>query len=280
MPTYPTLRLYDQGPSVRILQMNLYGLNYTYNGLRITGVFDRRTQEVVENFQAEHRLTPDGIVGPVTWNALLGEVKRVQNQLNANNFFVGSADGIYGPRTTNAVTRFQSVNGLDMSGTVTPRTRQQLFNPNPPDDYSTRPTSFSLSSLHPRVAELAQQFLDLAEENGLEVRIIEAFRSWDDQDARYAQGRTAPGQIVTDAMGGDSYHNWGLAFDAAPVVNGEIAWDDTEKFDLMGELGQQVGLEWGGNWTSYRINLVDKPHFQYTFGLSTQQLLEGARPPR
>jgi peptidoglycan L-alanyl-D-glutamate endopeptidase CwlK len=203
----------------------------------------------------------------------------VQNKLNSVNFNAGAADGIFGPRTTNAVTRFQSANGLDMTGTVTPRTRQQLFNPNRTDNYDTRPTSTSLDSLDPYVATLARRFLDLAAANGIQVRVIVAFRSWDEQDMLYAQGRTAPGSIVTDAMGGDSYHNWGLAFDVAPVVNGAVDWTAIDLFNRMGTLGQQVGLEWGGHWTTYVITLVDRPHFQYTFGLSTEQLLEGARPP-
>ena len=87
-----------------------------------------------------------------------------------------------------------------------------------------------------------------------------------------------PGAIVTDAEGGDSYHNWGLAFDCAPMENGVVDWNDTDKFIQMGNLGQQVGLEWGGNWTTFNISIVDMPHFQYTFGLSTEQLLDGARP--
>ncbi|WML37259.1 peptidoglycan-binding protein [Clostridium sp. OS1-26] len=278
MATFPTLRLYYEGPSVRVLQMNLYGLNYRYNGLQVTGVFDSLTDEVVRDFQVEHKLTSDGIVGPITWSALLAAVKRIQNQLNSVYFIAGTPDGIFGPKTTNAVTRFQSVNGLAMNGVVDPRTRQQLFNPNPSDDYSQRPSSLALSSLNSYVASLAQQFLDLCNANGLNVTVVEAFRSWDEQDALYAQGRTTAGDIVTDAEGGDSYHNWGLAFDCAPLENGAIAWDDIDTFNKMGALGQQVGLEWGGNWTSYDITLVDPPHFQYTFGLSTEQLLEGARP--
>ena len=280
MPDYPVLRLYNEGPSVRILQMNLYGLNFNYNGLQITGVFDELTEEVVKDFQAENKLIPDGIVGPVTWAVLLDQVRQVQNKLNSNHFNSGSPDGIYGPRTTNAVTRFQSVNGLVMSGIVEPRTRQQLFNPNPPDDYSKRPTSTSLTSLNSYVASLARKFLALCAANGLDVTILVAFRSWDDQDALYAQGRSHPGPVVTNAMGGDSYHNWGLAFDCAPLVNGTVDWTATEKFYQMGRLGERVGLEWGGHWTTYQISLIDLPHFQYTFGLSTQQLLNGARPPR
>lgn len=280
MATMPTLRLYYEGPSVRILQMDLYGLNYNYNGLQVTGVFDSLTDEVVRDFQAENKLFPDGIVGPVTWSVLFGKVLRIQNKLNTLNFNTGAPDGIYGSRTTDAVRRFQSVSGLAMNGIVTPRTRQQLFNPNPKDDYSKLPSSTSLSSLNPYVATLAKKFLNSCTAANLNVIITIAFRSWDDQDALYAEGRTQPGVIVTDAMGGDSYHNWGLAFDCAPLENGTIAWEDTDAFIEMGNLGQQVGLEWGGNWTTYKISLVDMPHFQYTFGLSTEQLLDGARPPQ
>lgn len=260
--------------------MNLYGLNYRYNGLKVNGVFDSLTEEVVKDFQAENKLVVDGIVGPVMWSILFGKVLRIQNKLNSLNFNVGNPDGIFGPKTTNAVTRFQSVNGLVMNGVVDPRTRQQLFNPNPADDFSKLPTSKELSALNPQVASMAQKFLNLCAAYKLDVTILVTFRSWDDQDVLYAQGRTTPGLIVTDAEGGDSYHNWGLAFDCAPVVNGTVDWSDLAKFTQMGNIGQQVGLEWGGNWTTFKIQLLDMPHFQYTYGLSTEQLLDGARPPQ
>ncbi len=279
MPALPTIRLGSQGPAVRILQMNLIGLNFNFNNIAVTGTFDADTDEALRDFQAEHKLVPDGIVGPITWGALFNEVIRVQNKLNSLQFNAGAPDGIYGPRTRDTVRRFQSVNGLVMNGNVAPRTRQQLFNPNPPDDFSKRPTNNNIDALNPYVATLARRFLALCAQNGLDVRIYSVFRSWDDQDAYYAQGRTAPGPIVTDAMGGDSYHNWGLAFDAAPLTNGTVNWNDMAKFNQMGRLGEQVGLEWGGNWKTVYSKLVDQPHFQYTFGLSTPQLLDGARPP-
>ena len=280
MATYPTLRLYYQGPSVKILQMNLIGLNFRYNGLQVTGVFDLLTDEIVRDFQVENKLVGDGIVGPATWSVLLDKVIKVQNKLNSLNFTAGTADGVYGLNTKNAVIRFQSVNGLVMDGVVTPRTRQKLFDPNPPDNYSGIASSTSLGALNPYVASLAQQFLNLCTANGIKVAMIVTFRSWYEQDSLYTQGRTKPGNIVTDAMGGDSYHGWGLAFDCAPIVNGVVDWNDTDKFIQMGKLGQQVGLEWGGNWTTYKINIVDLPHYQYTFGLSTEQMLNGARPPK
>ena len=278
MATLPTLRLYYQGPSVRILQMDLYGLNYNYNGLQINGIFDSLTDEVVGDFQVENKLVPDGIVGRITWGVLLGKVLQIQNKLNSLYFNSGIPDGVFGSKTINAVKRFQSVNGIIMDGIVNPRTRQQLFNPDPKDNYSTRLSSTDLSALDPYVSSLATKFLDLCTASNLNVIIVVTFRSWDDQDVVYAQGRTQPGVIVTDAKAGDSYHNWGLAFDCAPVENGVIAWDDINTFNIMGNLGQQVGLEWGGNWTTFDINILDTPHFQYTFGLTTEQLSDGARP--
>ena len=279
MAILPTLRFGYVGPSVKILQMNLNGLNYNFNGLQINGIFDLLTDEIVTDFQFENKLIIDGIVGPVTWKVLLGKIIEIQKKLNSLGFNSGVPDGLFGPKTINAVARFQSVNGLNAAGVINPRTREKLFNPNPTDDYRTRPTSQSLNSLHPYVASLANNLLELCNTNSIDVVIIAAFRSWDEQDAVYAQGRTKPGDIVTDAQGGDSYHNWGLAFDCAPVENDMVAWENTDKFLAMGVLGQQAGLEWGGNWTSYAINIVDMPHFQYTFGLSTEELLDGKRPP-
>jgi len=119
------------------------------------------------------------------------------------------------------------------------------------------------------------KFIELSKANNLDIIINVAFRSWDDQDELYAQGRTIPGNIVTNARGGESYHNWGLAFDASPLENGKIS-NNINKFMTMGKLGEQVGLEWGGSFKS----IVDYPHFQVTFGLNTEDLLNGKRPPK
>lgn len=128
-------------------------------------------------------------------------------------------------------------------------------------------------ALNPHVAVLARRFLALAQANHMTIHVRNTFRSWDEQDKLYAQGRTAPGPIVTNAEGGDSYHNWGLAFDAVPIENGQVT-QDTAKFVKMGHLGEQAGLKWGGTFKS----IVDMPHFQYNFGLNTWDLLNGVRP--
>jgi len=274
MPMLPILMLGSVGPYVKRLQMNLNGLSLNYNNFAMNGVFDIKTRNAVQNFQDRFKLTRDGIVGPVTWNYLIENVKSIQRQLTFRGYNSGYPDGWFGSITTNAVRRFQRDNNLNQEGIINPRTRQKLFNPFPKDNFEYRPSSNDISSLNPYVALLARRFLELTRANNLDVRIYNAFRSWDEQDRTFAQGRTLPGDVVTNARGGDSYHNWGLAFDAAPYENGQIS-NDTKKYAKMGQLGQQVGLEWGGTFKS----IVDLPHFQYTFGFNTWSLLNGARPP-
>jgi len=274
MTVLPKVGLGSIGPYVKRLQMILNGLSLNYNNFSINGVFDIKTKKAVQNFQDRFKLPRDGIVGSVTWNVLNSNVKAIQRDLTLRGYNSGYSDGWFGTVTTNAVRRFQRDNKLYQDGTVNPRTRQRLFDPFPKDNFENYPSSIAINSLNPYVKLLAQKFLGLTHANNLDVHITTAFRSWDEEDRLYAQGRTTPGQIVTNAKGGDSYHNWGLAFDAVPYENGRIS-NDINKYRKMGQLGQQVGLEWGGTFKS----IVDLPHFQYTFGLNTWNLLNGVRPP-
>lgn len=273
MPNLPIIHVGSKGSFVTLLQLNLNGLALNYNNFAVDGVFDNKTSDALKNFQDRFTLNPTGSADDVTWKILDANVKAVQKLLNSRGYPPLKLDGWYGPLTKNTVRKFQTDNGLYPSEIVDPRTRQKLFNPHPKDNFESRPSSNELSSLSPHVASLAQKFLKLTQTNHLDVQIYTAFRSWEEEDRLYAQGRWAPGQIVTNARGGDSYHNWGLAFDAAPYVKGKIS-NDTSAFKRMGALGEQVGLQWGGTFRS----LVDYPHFQYTFGLNTWDLLNGVRP--
>jgi len=102
-------------------------------------------------------------------------------------------------------------------------------------------------------------------------------RTFAEQDALFAQGRTKPGSIVTKAKGGLSMHNYGLAIDIVLIVDGKTAvWDVKGDFDKDGKsdwmevvtIFKQYGWEWGGDWKFY-----DAPHFQKTFGKSVRELL-------
>lgn len=275
MTNLPTLRLGSQGAYVKRLEMNLNGLGKNYTNYVIDYYFDKKTEDAVKNFQDDIKSVRDGIVGPITWASLIERVKMVQVKLNSLGYNSGTPDGWYGPITTNSVKRFQGDHGLVQEGIVNPRTRVKLFNPDSLDNFESRPSSSALSSLDRYVASLAGEFLRLSSANQLDVRIIAAFRSWDESDRLYALGRNKPGSIVTNARGGNSYHNWGFAFDVAPFVNNVIS-DDPTKYNLLGRLGESVGLEWGGRFKS----IVDLPHFQYTFGLTSYDLQNGKRPPK
>lgn len=106
-----------------------------------------------------------------------------------------------------------------------------------------------------------------ARRENIDMRVTDGFRSFQDQDALYAQGRTAPGNRVTGARGGQSWHNYGLGVDATFMdQNGTPHWQTTGEYadlwDRYGELGEQNGLTWGGNW-----NTPDRPHLEYHPGL-------------
>lgn len=84
-----------------------------------------------------------------------------------------------------------------------------------------------------------------------------------EQQNIYDQGRTSPGAIVTNAKPGDSYHNYGLAFDVVPVAYKTLPdWNPAGPlWQKVGAIGKSFGLEWGGDWTPAKRDL---PHFQLT----------------
>jgi len=140
--------------------------------------------------------------------------------------------------------------------------------------------------LHPKLREDALDIYDeiIAELNGSAIcRFAYTLRTFAEQNALYAQGRTKAGAKVTNAKGGQSYHNYGLAIDIVLLVdkdkNGSFesaSWDIKTDFDGDGKadwmeivaIFKRYGFEWGGDW---KFN--DAPHFQKTFGKSINELL-------
>ena len=70
-----------------------------------------------------------------------------------------------------------------------------------------------LASLHPQFAQYVRQVLDIMDEYGCEPLVTEGLRSPERQDQLYSQGRTRPGQIVTNARAWQNAHQYGLAVD-------------------------------------------------------------------
>lgn len=89
------------------------------------------------------------------------------------------------------------------------------------------------------------------------------YRSIDEQNALYAQGRTKPGVIVTRAKGGQSPHNYlpALAFDIAFVKPDKSLDWNLELFKLFAAiLSSDTRVTWGGSWKGFQ----DNPHFEMT----------------
>jgi peptidoglycan L-alanyl-D-glutamate endopeptidase CwlK len=124
--------------------------------------------------------------------------------------------------------------------------------------------SRNIADLHPKVQVLCKKFIAACEAEGIDVLITSTYRDGESQDALYAQGRTKPGNKVTNAKAGQSFHNWKVAFDFVPLVNGKAQWNDLDTFTRCGELAEQVGLEWAGRWKNFK----ELAHCQQAFGLS------------
>lgn len=142
----------------------------------------------------------------------------------------------------------------------------------------------AVTGLHPVVAEKRDRLLELTKAEGINVLISDDYRSSDAQDALYRKGRSDGGAIVTNARGGESYHNYGLAVDFALLTpKGKAIWD--MEYDGNGNgrsdwlevvaIAKRLGFTWGGDWKSF----PDYPHLQMDFGYSIRELQGGWRPP-
>lgn len=130
---------------------------------------------------------------------------------------------------------------------------------------------YRLDQLHPKVKQAKEQLIQNCRKRNITIQITHGLRTFEEQDKLYAKGRTQPGQIVTNARGGASYHNYGLAIDFVVLdpktkkpnwdkhfdgnQNGRSDWEE------VGEEGKKLGFDWGGDWTSF----PDYPHLEMTF---------------
>lgn len=94
-------------------------------------------------------------------------------------------------------------------------------------------------------------------EKGVVAKVISGTRTYAEQDALYAQGRTKPGPVVTNARGGQSNHNFGCAVDIGLFKDGDYL-EDSPLYKEAGPIGKSVGLTWGGDWKTIK----DYPHFE------------------
>ena len=186
-----------------------------------------------------------------------------------------SADGKFGPKTQAAVVAFQRAHGIDISldgeGKVGHATLAAL-------EEAGKTTLTAVSSIDPRHKtpqvhpELRRRLGMLAVAlagRGMQAMITDGLRTFAEQDAIFAQGRTKPGPIVTNAPGGMSNHNYGLAVDLYPVLDGRVFTNTPEnassefrqRFKAIQqaiiEAAERLGLTAGA-----RFSRPDPPHVQ------------------
>lgn len=175
-----------------------------------------------------------------------------------------TVDGNPGPRTWAAIHRSIVGEPPVSSGTGTLA-----------DERSER----NIATLLPQVQPLARALIESAAAIGIAIKVISGTRTYEEQDALYEQGRTKPGRVVTNARGGYSNHNFGIAFDIG-VFEGGRYLDESPAYKAVGAIGMKLGLEWGGNWKT----IQDEPHFQlrpaWARNLSERDMLAELRARR
>lgn len=169
-------------------------------------------------------------------------------------------DGIAGSMTWNAI--YQKLIGIK---------------PRLPDDESpvSERSERVIQTLLPEVQPKARALVHAAAAHWIHIEVTSGYRSYDEQDELYAQGRTKPGVIVTNARGGYSSHNFGTAFDITVFEGLAPKWDGPE-YATVGQLGKEIGLSWGGDWST-----PDEPHFslrpEWAKGLTEAEFMTGLR---
>lgn len=215
------------------------------------------------------------------------EVEILQHLLKYHGYKL-KADGDFGSGTKKAVVAFQS-NHFDSKGhSLTPdgivgaETWRSLIESDKKLAVIEIPKKDSVTikrikTIHPELLKDLGEVYDEIRNRGVDVRFSQVYRTIEEQDELYAKGRTTAGSIVTNARGGQSYHNYGLAVDVVLLTGGGgVSWDrnldqdgDGKKdWDEIVFVFKHFGWKWGGDWRSFK----DYPHFEKSFGHSTREL--------
>ncbi|NBW10693.1 MAG: hypothetical protein EBR82_21975 [Caulobacteraceae bacterium] len=133
------------------------------------------------------------------------------------------------------------------------------------------PHERSLKNIYSLETDFAKRVLDWYEEcieSGINILIYCGFRSNDEQNELYKIGREKSGKIVTNARGGQSFHNYGRAIDFVPLKNEKPDWNDAKTYKKAHDIASKYNLRavsWeaphleDGNYPSWRSLLSEFP---------------------
>lgn len=174
------------------------------------------------------------------------DVLFLQRFLSCCNFYADRLDGLYGPNTRDAEAAFDQA-----SETIA--AQEGRFDPR---------SEGNIRSLQIRAQPLARRSLKALLQARLEAKIISGTRSYAEQNVLFRQGRFGdPRPIITNARGGQSWHNFGLAWDIG-LFHGGTYLTASAPYQQAAPIAKVAGLEWGGDWRSFK----DMPHYQLATG--------------
>jgi peptidoglycan L-alanyl-D-glutamate endopeptidase CwlK len=186
------------------------------------------------------------------------DVLFTQRLLKSAGYYKGVLDGIWGPKTESAQELFDIYHQLTQNDYQKLDTRSEI----------------NLHTLHPEAQRLARElemrFASWSTTTKIyaNIKVISGTRSYNEQNQLYRIGRYGDKRPkVTNARGGQSNHNFGIAWDIGIFNNGKYL-AESELYIAAGNIGVDLGLEWGGNWKTFK----DRPHFQLKTGLSVSEI--------
>lgn len=136
----------------------------------------------------------------------------------------------------------------------------------------------NMKRLHPWLQYKFKKWQKLCHKHGYYIAVTEGYRTIKQQNDLYAQGRTKPGNRVTNARGTpyQSQHQWGIAIDFGCPATSTKEFYNSDRMKKMAKLAKEVGFGWGGDWT----NPVDVPHLYLPkWGATTTKLKLRFRNP-
>lgn len=127
-----------------------------------------------------------------------------------------------------------------------------------------------LEGVHPKLKAVVELALLKSK---VDFKVIEGVRTEERQKLLYAQGRTAPGPVVTWTLNSNHFVNKSTGFGhAVDLLPEPYDWKELKQFDLMAEAMMEaakeldVTIRWGADWDSdgklREKGETDSPHFE------------------
>lgn len=204
------------------------------------------------------------------------EVTDLQTKLHLLGFAI-DIDGDFGGQTLSAVNSFLKIYSLPQSDIVNDAVYNSITSEVSSLTLLDKVSMDRVLKLHPKIRFEVVFLLKACYKANVRIRIVQGLRTFAEQDELYAQGRTKPGKIVSNARGGYSNHNYGFAIDFCLLhANGTISWDQYEDADKD---GQKDWIEVVNIFKSHQFEaglywkFVDPPHLEKNFNYTVKQLL-------